>query len=198
MKEGESMKNMKKIIAVCGNAAVPEESINYKLAYETGKAIIDHGYRMQCGGLDGVMLAACKGARASEKYTDGDIIGLLPSFDPKSANEYVDVIIPTGLDVFRNVIVASAAAVIAVGGGAGTLSEIANAWALKRLVVGYKNAEGWSAKLADTRLDDRIRYPDIPEDRIYGVTDAESALQIIDRYVERYDTYHMGITPGDK
>ena len=87
---------------------------------------------------------------------------------------------------------------IAVGGGAGTLSEIANAWALKRLVVGYKNAEGWSAKLADTRLDDRVRYPDIPEDRIYGVTDAESALQIIDRYVERYDTYHMGITPGDK
>ena len=130
--------------------------------------------------------------------TDGDIIGLLPSFNPKSANEYVDVIIPTGLDVFRNVIVASAAAVIAVGGGAGTLSEIANAWALKRLVVGYKNAEGWSAKLADTRLDDRIRYPDIPEDRVYGVTDAESALQIIDRYVERYDTYHMGITPGDK
>ena len=41
------MKNIKKIIAVCGNAAVPEESINYKLAYETGKAIIDHGNAMR-------------------------------------------------------------------------------------------------------------------------------------------------------
>ena len=189
---------MKKIIAVAGNAAVPESSINFKLAYDTGKAIIDHGYRLQCGGLDGVMLAACKGARASEKYTEGDIIGLLPSFDPKTANEYVDVIIPTGLDVFRNVIVASASAVIAVGGGAGTLSEIANAWALKRLVVGYKNADGWSAKLADTRLDTRIRYPDIPEDRVFGVTTSEEALSVIDKYVSRYTSYHKGITPGDK
>ena len=189
---------MKKIIAVAGNAGVTEDSVNFKLAYDTGKAVIDHGYRLQCGGLEGVMRAACMGARASEKYTEGDIIGLLPSFDPGTANEFVDIRIPTGLDVFRNVIVASASAVIAVGGGAGTLSEIANAWALKRLVLGYKNAEGWSAKLADTRLDARNRYPDIPEDRFYGVKSAEEALNLIDKYLPRYDEYHDGITPGDK
>ena len=168
---------MKKIIAVAGNAAVPQDSVNYKLAFDTGKAIIDNGYRLQCGGLDGVMKAACMGARSSDKYREGDIIG-------------------TGLDVFRNVIVASASAVIAVGGGAGTLSEIANAWALQRLVLGYKNAEGWSAKLADTRLDTRNRYPDIPEDRFYGVSSAEEALEIINKYLPRYDRYHKGITPN--
>ncbi len=187
---------MKKIIAVAGNAAVPEDSVNYKLAFDTGKAIIDNGYRLQCGGLDGVMKAACMGARSSEKYTEGDIIGLLPSFDPGTANEYVDIIIPTGLDVFRNVIVASASAVIAVGGGAGTLSEIANAWALQRLVIGYRNAEGWSAELADRRLDSRNRYPDIPEDRFYGVNSAEEALALVNKYVQRYDRYHKGITPN--
>lgn len=187
---------MKKIIAVAGNAAVPQDSVNYKLAFDTGKAIIDNGYRLQCGGLDGVMKAACMGARSSDKYREGDIIGLLPSFDPSTANEYVDVVIPTGLDVFRNVIVASASAVIAVGGGAGTLSEIANAWALQRLVLGYKNAEGWSAKLADMRLDTRNRYPDIPEDRFYGVSSAEEALEIINKYLPRYDRYHKGITPN--
>ena len=187
---------MKKIIAVAGNAAAEVGSINYKLAFDTGKAIIDNGYRLQCGGLEGVMYAACKGARSSEKYTEGDIIGLLPSFDPSTANEYVDIIIPTGLDVFRNVIVASASAVIAVGGGAGTLSEIANAWALQRLVMGYSNAEGWSAKLADTRLDTRNRYPDIPEDRFYGVTSAEEALELVNKYISKYTRYHHGITPN--
>ena len=72
---------MKKIIAVCGNASCPEGTINYELAYSAGKAIIDHGYRLQCGGLRGVMLAACKGARSSKNYKEGDIIGIIPSFD---------------------------------------------------------------------------------------------------------------------
>ncbi len=186
---------MKKIIAVCGNAICPEGSINYNIAYAVGKAVVDHGYRLQCGGLGGAMKAACKGAKSSKNYTEGDIIGLLPSFDPTTANEYVDIAIPTGLDVFRNVIVASADAAIIVGGGAGTLAEAANAWALKRLMVAMSEAEGWSAKIANTKMDTRNRYPDIPEDMVYGATTAEEALEIIDKYLLRYDTYHGGITP---
>ena len=188
---------MKKIIAVAGNAIAPDDSVNFKLAFDTGRAIIDNGYRLQCGGLNGVMRAACMGAKSSPKYTEGDIIGLLPSFDPNTANEYVDIVIPTGLDVFRNVIVASASAVIGVGGGAGSLSEMANAWALQRLVVAYRTAEGWSSKLADTRLDTRIRYSDIPEDRVYGADTVEEALEIINKYIDRYDRYHLGITPNN-
>ncbi len=186
---------MKRIIAVCGNAICPEGSVNYNLAYEVGKAVVDHGYRLQCGGLGGAMKAACEGAKSSKNYVEGDIIGLLPSFDPTTANEYVDIAIPTGLDVFRNVIVASADAAIIVGGGAGTLAEAANAWALKRLMVAMSNAEGWSAKIANTRMDGRNRYPLIPEDKVYSATTGEEALSIIDEYVERYNVYHEGITP---
>ena len=87
--------------------------------------------------------------------------------------------------------------VIGVGGGAGSLSEMANAWALQRLVVAYRTAEGWSSKLADTRLDTRIRYSDIPEDRVYGADTAEEALEIINKYIDRYDRYHLGITPNN-
>ena len=83
---------MKKIIAVAGNAIAPDDSVNFKLAFDTGRAIIDNGYRLQCGGLNGVMRAACMGAKSSPKYTEGDIIGLLPSFDPNTANEYVDIV----------------------------------------------------------------------------------------------------------
>ncbi len=186
---------MKKTIAVCANASCPEGTINYELAYQAGKAIIDHGYRLQCGGLHGGMLAACKGARSSKKYQSGDIIGIIPSFDPTTANEYVDIAIPTGLDMYRNVIVASADAVIVVGGGSGTLAETATAWALKRLIVAFSNAEGWSAKLAGTRIDDRNRYPNVPEDKVYPCESGEEALTIIDKYINTYVTYHEGIPP---
>ena len=187
---------MKKIIAVVGNARPPVGSLNEQIAFEVGKAIVDNGYRLQCGGLNGVMLAACKGAHASSNYKDGDVIGILPSFDISTANEYVDIAIPTGLDVYRNVIVASASAVIAVGGGAGTLCEIANAWALKKLVIGMTKATGWSAKLAGMSLDDRIRYPEYPEDQIYAANSTEEAMEYINKYIDGYDNVHKGITPS--
>ena len=187
---------MKKIIAVVGNARPPVGSLNERIAFEVGKAIVDNGYRLQCGGLNGVMLAACKGAHASTNYKEGDVIGILPSFDVTTANEYVDIAIPTGLDVYRNVIVASASAVIAVGGGSGTLCEIANAWSLKKLVIGMTKADGWSAKLAGSRLDDRIRYAEYPDDQIYGAETAEEALEYINKYIHGYDDVHRGITPN--
>ena len=84
-----------------------------------------------------------------------------------------DIVIATGLDIYRNVIVANSDAVIAVGGGAGTLAEMSNAWPLKRLMIAFSNVDGWSGKVADTRLDHRIRYPEIEEDRVFGVTSAD-------------------------
>lgn len=184
---------MKKIVAVIGDARVGEDDPRYKTAYAIGKALVDAGYRIQTGGLHGVMEGACKGARASEKYKEGDVIAILPFFDPSFANEYADVVIPTGMDVYRNVIVANASAVVAVGGGAGTLSELASAWTLKRLVIGMTGVGGWSEKLAGHPLDDRVRYEDIPEDRVYEAKDAEEVIGLIGKYMERYDAYHAGI-----
>ena len=62
------MSERRKVVSVIGNRAVEEGSLRYKLAFETGKALVDNGYRVQSGGLGGIMRAVMKGAHASEKY----------------------------------------------------------------------------------------------------------------------------------
>jgi uncharacterized protein (TIGR00725 family) len=138
------------------------------------------------------MEAACRGARSSKKYASGDTVGILPGHDPDKANEFVDIVLPSGLDHVRNTIVSHADAVIAVGGGAGTLTEIGFAWINKRLVIGLR-IEGWSGRLADQRVDDRQRYPDEPDDRIYGSDSADEAIRILGEKLPRYNKHHFGI-----
>lgn len=88
-----------------------------------------------CGGLGGAMAAACRGA----KETGGITVGILPGTDRADANQYVDIAIPTGMGEARNALVVRAAdAVIAVGGGFGTLSEIALALKIGKRVVGVR------------------------------------------------------------
>ena len=183
----------RKIVAVIGNKKIDKDGIRYKLAFALGKALVDNGYRVQTGGLRGVMEAVMAGAKSSEHYQDGDTIALVPSFDSETANEYADIVIPTGLDMMRNALVANAYAVIGVGGGAGTLCEYAFAWSLKRLIIAFENSGGWSEKLAGTKLDDVNRYPDIPEDKVYSVTTVEEAVKILNENIDRYTARHQGI-----
>ena len=90
------------------------------------------GFEIVCGGLGGVMAAACRGAREA----GGRTIGILPGDDPAEANPFVDVPIVTGLGIARNVLVVrNGDAVVAVAGEAGTLSEIGMALKLGRPVV---------------------------------------------------------------
>ena len=92
------------------------------LAEEVGARLAEAGAIVVTGGLGGVMEAACRGARSRR----GTTVGLLPGLDRGAANGWVDVAIPTGLGELRNGLVVRAAdALVAVGGGAGTLSEIA-------------------------------------------------------------------------
>jgi uncharacterized protein (TIGR00725 family) len=95
-----------------------------KLAEEVGRELARRGATLICGGLEGVMEAACRGA-----YSQGGItIGILPGNSRKDANPYVRIPIVTGMGYTRNAIVAkSGQAVIAIGGRYGTLSEIAYA-----------------------------------------------------------------------
>ena len=84
--------------------------------------------------------------------------------DFESANEFIDVIIPTGLGLFRNMLVARAGdACIGVKGGSGTLSEIAFAWQIKKPVAVMSSSGGWSADLAGTRLDHRRIGTDVTD-----------------------------------
>ncbi len=79
------------------------------------------------------MEAACRGAKQAGATT----VGILPGTDRAAANPYVDVAVPTGLGEARNALVVRAAdALVAVGGGYGTLSEIALALKAGKRVVG--------------------------------------------------------------
>lgn len=188
---------MKKIVAVLGDATAEPGSEKYRIAFETGKMLVDNGYRVQCGGMRGVMLAVCEGAHASEKYTEGDTIGIMPSFSREKHNPYVDIVIPTGIDIVRNAMTGNADAVIAIGGGAGTLSEIAFSWTLFRLIIAYRTIPGWGQKLADTRVDERIRYPEIPDDRVYGADTPEEVAAILREKIDLYTNSFDGISKYD-
>ena len=102
------------------------------------------GAGLVCGGLGGVMEAACRGARSRGGLT----LGLLPGTDRDAANGWVVVALPTGLGEARNALVVRAAdAVVAIGGGWGTLSEIALALKTGVPVVGvgtWEPAQGGS------------------------------------------------------
>ena len=172
-------------VAIVGDARLPPDDVRLKLAFDCGRILVDAGYRILTGGLGGIMAAASEGGQASKKHTSGAIIALLPGRDPGKANEFADIAIPTGLDIARNVVVANADALIAIGGGAGALSEIAMAWQLQRLIVALRT-EGWSGKLADQRIDTRSRYPDIDEDRVFGADTAAEAVQLIQTWLPRY------------
>lgn len=209
MKEGKYMKSLSmkkyliekqkeeslvKTISVIGDGNLDADSSEYQFAYELGKALVDHGYIIQSGGLGGVMEAVFKGAHASKKYSFGKTIGILPSNNEKECNPYCDIVVPTGLDLMRNGLVIKADAVIAIGGGAGTLSEIAMAWEEFKLIIGIIGFGGWSEKIAGQKLDKRIRYASIKEDSIYGATNTQDVLELLIKNIDLYTRKHHGIS----
>ena len=104
-----------------------------RLAEEVGRELARRGVILICGGLEGVMEAACRGAASQGGVT----IGILPGNSHKDANAYVQIPIVTGMGYSRNAIVAkSGQAVIAIGGSYGTLSEIAYALQSGTPVIG--------------------------------------------------------------
>jgi uncharacterized protein (TIGR00725 family) len=123
-------------VAVVGPGdAAPEE---LEAAEAIGRELAAAGAVLVCGGLGGVMAAACRGAASA----GGTSVGLLPGPDRDAANPWVQVALPTGLGELRNGLVVRAAdAVIAVGGAYGTLSEVALALKTGVPVVGLRT---WS------------------------------------------------------
>ena len=118
-------------VAVIGPGSASETDEAHGEA--VGRLLGAVGATVVCGGLGGVMAAACRGVRAG----GGLSVGLLPGLLREDANRWVDVAIPTGLGEARNVLVVRAASVVvAVGGGHGTLSEIALALKTGTPVVG--------------------------------------------------------------
>ncbi|HEU4328984.1 MAG TPA: TIGR00725 family protein [Roseiflexaceae bacterium] len=124
------------IVAVCGAGRCGPDLA--ALAESVGRGLAEAGALLVCGGQGGVMAAACQGARLA----GGTTVGLLPGLDRDEANPDVLIPIATGLGEGRNLLIVRAAdAVIAIGGEYGTLSEIALARKLGKLVVGLRTWE---------------------------------------------------------
>jgi uncharacterized protein (TIGR00725 family) len=121
-------------ISVIGASRGEEEIL--RDAEEIGRGIAERGAVLVCGGRTGVMEAASKGASEA----GGTVVGVLPTLSPEDANPYISFAVATGIGEARNLaVVASGAAVIAVGGEWGTLSEIAYARKIGRPVIAIQS-----------------------------------------------------------
>jgi uncharacterized protein (TIGR00725 family) len=151
------MANKKNFIAVIGGRQCSAEEA--RLAEEVGRELARKGATLVCGGLRGVMEAACKGA-ASE---GGVTIGILPGETRRAANPYVQIPIVTGMGYARNVaVVKSSQAVIAIGGIYGTLSEIGHALQSDIPVIGLNT---WSLS-RNNQPDDSIIVAQSPAEAV--------------------------------
>ena len=141
-----------------------------KIAYETGLEIAKSGAVLITGGLGGVMRAACHGAKDGSGLT----VGIIPQNDPSFANEYCDIVIPSGIGLARDFLNALAGdGVIIVGGGSGTLSETCAAYMYKKPITAIKNSGGIADKFADQYLDHRENV------KIVGVDSPKEAVKYI-------------------
>jgi len=160
----------KRQILVVGNnedSSTPELE---KVAYETGLEVAKSGSVLITGGLGGVMRAACHGA----KDADGLTVGIIPQNDSSFANEYCDIVIPSGIGLARDFLNAlSADGVIIIGGGSGTLSETCAAYMHKKPIVAIKNTGGTAEMFADKYLDHRQNV------KIAGVNSPKEAVKYI-------------------
>jgi uncharacterized protein (TIGR00725 family) len=160
----------KPVLAALGNGGVLDPRVEAQCV-ELGRRAVEAGFRVVTGGLGGVMEAVSRGARAAPSWRDGDIIGILPGYDRRAANPHVDIVVPTGMQIGRNVIVAAMAdVVVAIGGGAGTLSEIAIAWQLEKPIIALAATGGWAERLAGDRVDARR------SDTVHEAASAEEAI----------------------
>jgi hypothetical protein len=156
------------LIGVIGGGQCSAEDA--KLAEAVGRGLARRGAILVCGGLGGVMEAACKGA----KLAGGLTIGILPEDSRYTANPYVDIPIVTDLGYARNVIVVkSSQAVIAIHGSYGTLSEIAYALQSGIPVIGINT---WSLSV-DGQPDASIIPAEDAEDAVEKAIDAAKAME---------------------
>ena len=152
------------VVAVVG-AGRGATAEHLALAEEVGGRLAAAGAILVCGGLGGVMEAAARGAATAGGLT----VGILPGVDAADGNAHLALAIPTGLGEARNtLVVRSAAAVIAVGGEYGTLSEIAFALKTGTPVIGLGT---WELR-RDGRVDDGIRVVQEPAEAVRAALEA--------------------------
>ena len=162
----------KRQILVIGNntnGCTPEHE---KIAYDIGMEIAKSDSVLITGGLGGIMTAASHGAHDA----NGLSVGIIPQDDPAMANEYCDIVIPTGMGFARDFLNAlSADGVIIVGGGSGTLSEVCAAYMSKKPMVAIRGFDSAITPYIDDYVDHRKNV------KIIG---ADTSKEAVDKILE--------------
>jgi uncharacterized protein (TIGR00725 family) len=149
-------------VAVIGSSRAELDSELERLARDVGQLLAEAEVTVVCGGLGGVMAAACRGAREA----GGEAIGIVPGHEVAEANEFCTHVVATGIGHARNLaVVSSGEVVIAIGGEWGTLSEIGFGRAIGRSVIALRS---WT-------LSGREQMVDAP-----GVLLADGAREAVD------------------
>jgi hypothetical protein len=166
--------NRKVQITLIGDSEEIEE--NNRIAYEIGCYIAAKGWVLITGGREGVMTAASKGAMKN----GGLSVSLLPGGNINEGNPFSSVTIATGIGYARNSMnVLSADIVVVVGGGSGTLSEIAYAWAYNKPIIACEFAEGWSRRIANQSIDNRRN------DVVIGVRSMDDLKKCLENIIDK-------------
>ena len=163
------MQKKRKILVIGSNenGCTPEQE---KIAYEVGQEIAKSGSILVTGGLGGVMKAASHGAHDANGLT----VGIIPQDNSSFANEYCDIVIPSGLGLSRDFLTAlSGDGAIIIGGGSGTLSEVCASYMHKKPMAALKNSGGIATKYADQYIDHRQNV------KIVGVDTPKEAVRYI-------------------
>ena len=160
----------KRQILVIGNNTNGCTPKHEKFAYDIGMEIAKSNSILITGGSGGVMKAASAGSCAANGIT----VGIIPQDDASMANEFCDIVIPTGMGFTRDFLNAlSADGVIIIGGGSGTLSEVCAAYMSKKPMVAIRNLGGSIEPYIDGFLDHRENV------KIIGTDTAQNAVKII-------------------
>ncbi len=157
-------------VCLIGPSDAPPETL--AAAEAIGTALAKRGFTLITGGRGGIMAAASRGA----SQAGGLVVGIIPSRRHRDANPWCSLVIPTGLGDARNNLTALAGdVVVAIGGAAGTLSELSLAWIHGRPILGLVGHGGWTDRLSGGPVDHRPRPP------IERCADLEALLATLDR-----------------
>ena len=158
-------------ITVVGDSTADGEKYNFCL--KLGKLLAGMKVVVLTGGRSGVMEAVCRGAFEAGGIT----VGILPGPSSGEANPFCRVVIPTGMGHGRNILtILPADLVIAIGGKAGTLSEMCFAWIHKKPMIVVRKFGGWAEKLAWKRIDERGTDPVIEVNSLEEIREVISKL----------------------
>ncbi|MCH2197854.1 MAG: TIGR00725 family protein [Flavobacteriales bacterium] len=151
------MKAKRHQVTVIGRYDATDEQ--YQMGMDIGRMLAELNITAITGGRGGLMEAVARGCTEA----GGLSVGILPGEQFEESNEYNSVVIPSGIGYARNSMnVLAADVVIAVGGAAGTLSEMAFAWSYKRPVIALLGSGGWAEELAGKHIDHRWEQEIIP------------------------------------